>query len=366
MIFKYSLKGAFNLYKYQYNLKSIYVEITNNCNFKCKSCYNDSGNGKKHYLELDEFNKMIDSAAANTHKCTLYLSGGEPLLHPQIWDMIAYAQKKNFDVLIVTNGSLITQEILEKIISFNVALQISLDGYDEQTNDAVRGIGSFKKTYLALKQICNNQYSDKVKIRCTLNQENFHDLEKYILLAKELNISDISYGWMAPLGRGSMTFEEIGIDEKHYFHLFKEVDRICELYETPVFKVGRMELINCCPMISGEGVSIDLNIRIDVFGNVYLCQRMSTLESSLGNIKDLLLNDILNSDKLQMLISRLYERKKMMLPQCNSCFINKVCDRGCPGLALLTGGLECTDSFCFPRKQLLSDILNHSREATKV
>jgi hypothetical protein len=103
-----------------------------------------------------------------------------------------------------------------------------------------------------------------------------------ILLAKKLNVSDISFGWMAPLGRGRVSFEKIGIDENHYFQVYKEVDRIYKLYEGPDFKIGHMELPNCCPIISNEGF-IDLNIRIDVFGNVFLCERMSTLDFSLGN-----------------------------------------------------------------------------------
>lgn len=182
-----------------------------------------------------------------------------------------------------------------------------------------------------------------------------------ILLAKKLNVSDVSFGWMAPLGRGRVSFEKIGIDENHYFQVYKEVDRIYKLYEGPDFKIGHMELPNCCPIISNEGL-IDLNIRIDVFGNVFLCERMSTLDFSLGNNKEQPLIDILNSDKLQMLIEKIYERKNWMLPQCNSCFINKVCSRGCPALALSAGGLECTDGFCLPRKQLFYDTLNNSRE----
>ena len=99
----------FNLFG-DYELAGCYIEITSRCNLRCKHCYNESGELRKE-LDLQAFLNAYDGIP-DTEECSITLSGGEPLLHPQVWEFIDRIQKrKSTKNLIITNATLITEDI---------------------------------------------------------------------------------------------------------------------------------------------------------------------------------------------------------------------------------------------------------------
>lgn len=76
----------------QFDLKGFYLEITSKCNLRCLHCYNESGI-LKNEISFELFKRLIDEF---DEKPDITFSGGEPLLHPDIWKMLEYAQDKIF------------------------------------------------------------------------------------------------------------------------------------------------------------------------------------------------------------------------------------------------------------------------------
>lgn len=74
----------------QFDLKGFYLEITSKCNLRCLHCYNESGI-LKNEISFELFKRLIDEF---DEKPDITFSGGEPLLHPDIWKMLEYAQDK--------------------------------------------------------------------------------------------------------------------------------------------------------------------------------------------------------------------------------------------------------------------------------
>lgn len=346
--------------EYNFKIESIYIEITNKCNFYCKTCYNNSLNSNNIFLTFDDFVHIVNEGIKLGCKI-VYFSGGEPLLNKHIWDMIAYCSAKDITPVLVTNGSLLTEENIIKLIKFNVPIQISLDGYDKYTNDVIRGEETFDKVTKSLNLLRKYNHNSSTKIRCTLNKWNSKDLHKYIELAKMYSVHELSFGWMAPIGRGLDCFQEAGIYED-YYTLYKEVNNLKRSHESNSLIIGQMELINCCPMLEDMESYIKLNIRITPQQDVCLCQRISTCNEILGNTKTSRLSDIIYSDKTNELLKKLLDRKYLNINNCGKCFINSVCKRGCPGLAYQNGNVLGTDSFCESRKKLFIELLKNNRK----
>lgn len=105
---------------------------TNRCNLKCSHCYQDAGDAKTAELTTEEGKKLIDEIARAGFKSMIF-SGGEPLMRPDIFELVAYAASKGLRPVFCTNGMMITKEVAQKLKDCGaMAMGISLDSLDEQ------------------------------------------------------------------------------------------------------------------------------------------------------------------------------------------------------------------------------------------
>jgi len=176
--------------------------ITRMCNLKCIHCYNDSGMNKpSSELSTNEAKAVIDDLSQFGVPSVLF-SGGEPLMRPDLFELIEYADKRNLRTVISTNGTLITAEVAKKIKNNGVSyVGISLDGIGE-VNDKFRGAaGAFDK---AVKGIRNCQAADvRVGLRLTLTKRNVQDIEALFEFFEKEGIERVCFYHLVPSGRGS-------------------------------------------------------------------------------------------------------------------------------------------------------------------
>ena len=128
------------------------LHITNTCNLRCKHCYASAGQPLPDTLTFEEIIDIIDQLAElNINYITL--SGGEPFLHERLFDIIDYINTKNIHIMITTNGTTLTDEIVEKIKAAGVdSLQISIDSSIPEIHDEFRGAqGAFAKAVDGIK-----------------------------------------------------------------------------------------------------------------------------------------------------------------------------------------------------------------------
>lgn len=114
---------------------------TNRCNLKCRHCYQDAGPGARaDELAGEEARRLIDQIAAAGFKIMIF-SGGEPLMRPDIYDLVAYAAGRGLRPVFGTNGTLITREAAARLKDCGAcAMGISLDSLDPARHDAFRGM----------------------------------------------------------------------------------------------------------------------------------------------------------------------------------------------------------------------------------
>ena len=121
---------------------------TNKCNLTCKHCYQDARpDACAHELTTDEACTLIDQIAAAGFKVMIF-SGGEPLMRPDIYDLVGYAASKGLRPVFGTNGTLITAEVAGRLKQAGAcAMGISLDSLDAARHDAFRGMeGAWQAT----------------------------------------------------------------------------------------------------------------------------------------------------------------------------------------------------------------------------
>lgn len=109
-------------------LMSTSVRLTKRCNLRCKHCYANGGENCTKELSLADVRCILDQLA-ELSVSEVFFTGGEPFIRKDIVDILEYADRLNFNILISTNGHFITPELVQKIrnIPFKM-FQVSVDG----------------------------------------------------------------------------------------------------------------------------------------------------------------------------------------------------------------------------------------------
>jgi len=154
--------------------------ITNKCNYGCKYC--GIWKGRTKTMSFDLFKKIIDYL----HNCGCFyvsISGGEPLLAPDVFKMIEYAKKKIPYVHMVTNGSLITPDNAARLNILD-DISVSLDGFRE-THDKIRGKGSYNDVIKSISYLKNKAPNLKIVINTIISPDNINELIDFTRMVRK-------------------------------------------------------------------------------------------------------------------------------------------------------------------------------------
>ena len=200
-------------------LNQLYFYLTEGCNLACRHCYlapKFDPDGKKHpVLPLNLFKTAINEALP-LGLSGVKLTGGEPLLHPDILSMIEVLRQENLDLIMETNGILCTPELAKTIAELdNSFVSVSLDGADAETHDANRGVsGAFEKATAAIRSFADNGI--ELQVIMSIMRDNVCQIEAVIELAEKLGAGSVKFNMIQPTGRGKTihnTNHGLGIKE---------------------------------------------------------------------------------------------------------------------------------------------------------
>jgi len=322
--------------------------ITNLCNLRCQHCYQDDFSKKKD-LDWAGLKKISDNILTTIKEwdrtACIHLTGGEPLLKPELFDLLNYLDQSPVveELGIITNGLLFNRDVVKRLPEFLKLkkIKISLDGADAETNDSIRGEGTFDKVIQNIPLI-KKENSFEIILMFTVMKRNFRDLPSFIKLCQELSLNGFIIERFIPWGRGRERIEEV-LNKEEWKELIKTLLDLFSIEDEnsflpyQAFQVGfngeEPELLGAPCVIGRDGLCIMPD------GSVFPCRRFPI---SIGN----LLNDSLKtiwekSDLLENL-----RRKDNLKGKCGRCEI-KDC-RGCRSLALsLTGDYLEEDSHCW-------------------
>ncbi|MCL4427595.1 MAG: radical SAM protein [Deltaproteobacteria bacterium] len=319
--------------------KILIWNITGKCNLACQHCYNRSGKFNENGLPKGTLLKVIPSLKELGIKSVI-LSGGEPLLRSDVFD-IAYALKKeNIMTSLSSNGTLINESNIEEIKENFDYVGISLDG-DEETHDKFRGAaGSFKKAANAVNLCMENDV--KAGLRFSLTKFNFDKLDYFIDLALKFKVPKIYISHLVYSGRGA-SYDDLSTGR------YAEISR---------------KIINTAIKLIEEGKKLDVVtgnseeeavVLLDIFGNRHpnlkdkLYKKLVRwggnqagvrlinidyngfikpdpfYEYSAGNIQ---CDDICEVYMKDPLFVKLKDRKRFLKGRCSSCKYLDICNGG--------------------------------------
>lgn len=188
-----------------YPLGSVYFYLTDGCNLACRHCWVKPsffrGDGICTFLPLDLFSSIVDQALPLGLR-SIKLTGGEPLLHPRILDIIDIVRKKEIGLNMETNGLLCTPEIAQAAAGCkDVFISISLDGADAETHEWIRGVtGCFEAALNGLNNLV--EAGVKPQVIMTLMRRNMDQIEDTIKLAQEMGARSVKLNLVQPTARG--------------------------------------------------------------------------------------------------------------------------------------------------------------------
>lgn len=205
----------------EFEPKWIAWEITRRCNLKCVHCRSSSEMEAKGHPDFstEEAYRIIDDIAGYA-KPVMVLSGGEPLLREDVFDIAKYGTAKDLRMCIATNGSLVTEEICEGMKASGIKMvSLSLDGSTAEVHDNFRNQkGAFAGVVNATELF--NKHGIKFLINSSFTKRNQQEIPKVYKLAKKLGATAWYMFMIVPTGRGEDIMNEL-ISKEDYEELLE-------------------------------------------------------------------------------------------------------------------------------------------------
>jgi MoaA/NifB/PqqE/SkfB family radical SAM enzyme len=166
---------------------NVFFHILTACNLKCRHCYINPAQHGTETLPVETAEKWLDLFADRAPRANLVLLGGEPTLHPDLARIIKAARRRGFkSVTVDTNGGLF-HDLLAKIMPHDLDyLSFSLDGATPETNDAIRGQGSYELCLSGLRAALSKGFS--TSLIYTVSRRNIYELSRMGPLLEELGV----------------------------------------------------------------------------------------------------------------------------------------------------------------------------------
>lgn len=271
----------------------VYIEITNMCNLNCSFCSKTSRADR--FMKVEEFEKVVKEVSSYTNLIALHVKG-EPLLHPNLKEILDITEKYNLKVNITTNATLLSKKI-EVILNSNSIRQINISLHSAEQNNVD------EEKYL------ENVFESVDKIH-----QNTNIIISYRLWNLEkIENNDINKNVLIKLGE---KYDIQNIFEKAKKNDFIELDKNIFLNQDIEFE---------WPDINGDiiaktGKCYGLRNQIAILsnGDVVPCCLDANSNIFLGNIFNTSLKDIIESDRAKAIILG-FERQELVEDLCQRC-----------------------------------------------
>lgn len=181
-------------------------EVTLACNLRCRHCLSSSAEPAVNELSTEEALALVEELSQQ-RVFQVNFGGGEPFMRPDFLQIIDACHERGIMTCISTNGTLFTPELVERLSQTQMmAIQVSLDGAQQSTCEAIRGKGTYASAIQALKLLARSPIPTSINTVLTrANAEEIGDLQR---LADELGVS-LRISRFRPSGRGAENWEEL-------------------------------------------------------------------------------------------------------------------------------------------------------------
>lgn len=320
------------------NFNKIYIEVTNICNFNCNFCVYDLMKREKGFMDLNLFKKIVNEITENgNYQIVFFHLMGEPLLHPDILEMLNYASKKTSRQDLVTNASTLDSEKKIRNLFDTGLTNINISFYNKTQHDFVMRNAnlSFNSYLKIIKNIIKTKYKYRYDTNIQLYFFNRNILDINTLSDPIPNLEEIdavknnihywrqflfdlkeSYGYNIDILPYA---DEIGHKDMmtwHQIKLCRDFEIILKPFhqwfysQNPRYK--KAILGKCWIVLEQDELAILWN------GDVVLCCLDYDGKTKIGNIKDTSIQKIITSNKMKE-VKRKFQLGIIPFERCKYC-----------------------------------------------
>jgi len=310
--------------------------LTEKCNLRCKHCYQSEaqsdelsfGEVKEVTAEVSDMLRAWSNDYGIQFSPSFNITGGEPFLRDDIFQIIQEIKSSGFDIYILSNGTLIDDKTVSILSETGInGIQISIEG-PEAVHDSIRGKGNYGRSIAGIVKLVDAGI--EVTLNVTLSNLNCNRVHELIALASILGVKRLGFSRLVPTGRG-----------KQFVREMIDTDKVKEIYDSLLnVHVEGLDIVTGDPVASQRNVKSDKNMGYTAFGGcaagisgltfrpdgtINPCRRLSI---PIGNVrKDSLREVWAGSDVLCRL-----RDKSQYKGRCGSCTRWAEC-RGCRAIA---------------------------------
>lgn len=200
-------------------LRMVFWELTNACNLHCAHCRAlPAENRSPEELTTEEARRLLEQIVQFARP-SVVLSGGEPLIRPDWAEIAGYGTSLGLQMLVATNGSLLTREVARKMASVGIKrISVSIDGADAKTHDSLRGVpGAFEAAWEGISNAISAGI--EYQINTTVTKRNVDQIPAILNLAIERGAAALHVFLLVPTGCGLEIADEEMISPEEYEHL---------------------------------------------------------------------------------------------------------------------------------------------------
>jgi radical SAM protein with 4Fe4S-binding SPASM domain len=321
----------------------VILAVTKRCNLRCKHCAISEEDPDE--LTTEEGFALIEDAA-KLGPVKFGFTGGEPLLRADIYELVEYASSFDIQVVMATNGTLMTHEIAKRLKKAGLeraAMSIDAIGV---AHDEFRGVEGAFEGIMRGRRICEEE-GIATQFFTTVTRDNYHEIPKIIELADDLEQWRIYLIYLIAVGRGKQ-ISDVCLSTAENLKFFEDLvtkQKEAKTWLKPICNPQYWAYLKDAGLLDG-GDGIEINgctagiTRFHIFpnGDVTPC---AYLPAKAGNLRDSSFLEIVRNSEMFMAL-----RARALKGHCGTCKHKQICG-GCRSRAYgVTGDYLAEDPVC--------------------
>ena len=213
-------------------------DITGFCNLDCGHCqaakyYKEKRKAGNKDLNTDEVKIVIDRLVDSGVK-RIGVLGGEPLVRPDIIEILKYMKEKGVEATLNSNLTLLDKFDIDELWNYCTAIFVSIDGTNATEHDRLRGHGTFDKTCKNLERLAARRKNKEINISYVLNHYNYRSAGNIFGLMKQMDIETCFVDVIHKVGNAEDNWGELGLTKE------EEIQAIIDIIRSWDFESGIM------------------------------------------------------------------------------------------------------------------------------
>lgn len=304
----------------------IYIAVTDRCNLRCRHCCQDSGITKKDDLSTEEVLQIIDAVCLAEPKGIIF-SGGEPLVREDMIDILRYAKEKyEGQIILSTNALLMNEKNIDQILKYITGVSISIDGYNEESCEFMRGKHVFPKVLSVIQEL-KDRGMNHISLSAVYTKDMEGHVKDFNTLCEKLDVVPVMRNYCVA-GRADHNLEDM-LPSDYIPDLVKKRGKSCRHC-----RAGERELY------------------IDWHGDIYPCPLLQYKEFLCGNLLEETGKAIFLDHKLGDTVRMKMEAQRSWKNEtCKDCNIRLFCQTCAAEYRMLEQHQDLLEAYCREKKK---------------